>query len=246
MSRAVVPALASLLAVAAPRAAAADPPQPWLVYGGFTLEAAVAGTFYLNFSGVADELGEGTRLTVGTGGALLLPVGVGYLAHRLKLDPRPPIALEGAAAYGGLGFLVGVLVDGRDDAWGLRVGRTAWALGATGAVAGAVVGTLEVDGREEAAAWLGLPAAGFVVGGLGLGSILVLAGGLDGDHAMGQFTTGAVVGLGVGATAATVIAIRGYGDTAPGHRRQLALLGRHLPGVDLSRERLEFTLAGRF
>ncbi|HVV86143.1 MAG TPA: hypothetical protein VHE35_23965 [Kofleriaceae bacterium] len=236
-------ALAALAAAARP--AAAEPPQPWIAYGGLTLEAAVAGTFYLNFSDLADHMSEGTRLTLGTGGMVLLPIGAGYLAHRLDLEPRPALAIHGAFALGAEGFLIGALVDGRDEAWGVRAGRTSWTLGAIGAAAGAVIGGSDVDGRDEAAAWFVAPVAGFVVGGLGIGGVLAIAGGFDDDHLPGQLVTGATIGLAIGAGAATVLAVRGVGDTSPA-RRVAGVLLRHPPRLAFGPGRALVSVGGTF
>ena len=242
-------ATASLICVVAglgPRTAAAERPKPWAVYGGLSLEAAMAGTFYLNFSDLADHVGDNARVWTGFIGSTALTLGGGYLGHRFDLDPRPALAVHGAVWFGLEGFMLGTLVDGRDQAWGLRVGRTAWTLGAVGAVAGAVVGGRFVDGRDETSVWFGGPTIGFAAGGIVIGGLMVLIGGIDGDTASGQFVTGATVGLTVGLGAATALAIHGFGDTAPERRRQLAQLARYLPRVAARDDRVTLTIAGQF
>ncbi len=247
MSRLAVTATFALGALAASaRTAIADRPDPSFVYGALTAEAAMAGTFYLNFSDLADHVGESVRLPVGFVATLGGPFGVGYLAYRTKPDPRPGLIVHGAAWYAFDGFLLGTLIDGRDQAWGLRIGPTAWTLGALGLVGGGVLGARYVDGRDESVAWFAAPVGGFVAGGIGLGGLLVLLGGVDGDTASGQFVTGATVGLTVGLGAATALAIRGFGDTSPARRQQLARLARYLPRVAASPERVLLTVGGRF
>lgn len=232
MSRLTLPAVIVIAALAAgPGAAEARPVKGWEAYAGLTLEASLAGVFYINFSDVADHVGDGVRIPLGIVGMFALPVGAGFAAHRLDLDPRPALAIHGAAWYGLDGFMLGSLIDGRDQAWGLRVGKTAWTLAAIGAVGGAIVGARHVDNDDEATMWFAGPTAGFAAGGLVLGTVLVFAGGLDGDDAPGQFVTGATIGLTVGLGAATALAIRGMGDASPGRRKQVARLLRYAPRV---------------
>ena len=123
-------------------------------------------------------------------------------------------------------------------------GGAAWTLGGLGAVAGAVLGARH--GASDATAWFAGPAAGFVAGGIGLGGLLVLIGGVDGDDAPGQFVTGATVGLAVGLGAATALALRASAATSSARSRQLATVARYLPRVAASPARVLLTVGGRF
>lgn len=224
-------ALASLLV---PSAAAADDDRyAPLAYGVTFGELATAGVFALNFGTKFPN--QGPALAVNFTPILIGP-GAGLGAHFLDLDPRPALALHGGAWLGLDLFLVGALIDGRDEAFGLRAGPVAWSLGALGALAGGVLGATQIDDGDEAAWFLAAPGVGFLAGGLVLGGILVLASGLDGDQAPGRFALGAATGLGLGLGVATVMATRK--ESAPSLRAQ--------PLVDPVNDRFFVSFGGSF
>ncbi len=182
-------------------------PVAWGVMGG---ELATAGVFAANFNGVWANHGPALALNF----TPIVAVGAAaYGAYAADLDARPALAVHGAAWLGTDLFLLGALIDGREKAFGLRAGPTAWTLGIVGAIAGGVLGATEFDRDGDAHAWLAGPPAGFVAGGLLLGGALVLAGGIDGDKASGQFATGAVAGTTIGLAAALYLAHRHSSET---------------------------------
>ena len=192
--------------------AAADEPSAALAWGVTVTELATVGVLGMNF-GTRRIPKHGPALAFNFAPLLLGPAAA-YGAHATELDASPALAIHGAGWLGLELFLLGALIDGRERAWGLRAGPTAWTLGAIGAIAGGVIGATAVDDADQATAWLAAPPGGFVAGGVVLGGILVLAGGVDGDHAPGQFATGALAGLTLGLGAATYLALRGPGDPA--------------------------------
>jgi hypothetical protein len=196
----------------AARPAAADEPYAPAAWGVLVGELATAGVFAANFNDVWP--GEGPALMLNFTPMVLGPAAA-FGAYYGGLDARPALSLHGAGWMGLEGFMLGSLIDGRDESWGLRAGKFAWTLGAVGAIAGGVIGATAVDGKTETATWLVPPIVGFGGGGLVLGGLLVLIGQIDGDDAPGQFVTGAVIGLGLGLGAATFLAYRGIGDTSP-------------------------------
>ncbi len=204
--------LAASVLVSMPVAAEPDRATSTVAYGITTLELSTAGVFGLAF-GTQYKM-EGPRMLIATA-PLVLAGAAGYGAYALDADPRPALAVHGAGWLGLDLFMLGSLIEGRDKAFGLRAGPLAWTLGGIGAVAGGLVGWFGPDGSRETAAWLSAPAGGFLAGGLVLGGVLVLAGGLDGDKAPGQFTTGALAGLTIGLGAATYFVLRDRAE-APG------------------------------
>lgn len=216
--------LSSSLAAAPARA---EPPSEALAWGVATGELAVAGVLALNFG--TDYPTHGPALIVNFA-PLVLAGGAAWGAHATDLDPRPALALHGGAWFGLELFMLGALIDGRDEPFGLRAGTVAWTLGAIGTLAGGVLGATAVDDADRAKVWLGAPGAGFLAGGLVLGGVLVLASGLDGGQAPGRFAVGAAAGLAIGLGAATYYALRDDGDDAtprldPGPRRFVLSFG---------------------
>lgn len=205
--------LVLVLTLAASRPVVADEPSAAASYGVTTVELTLAGVFALNF-GTKQRIPVALNLS-----PLVLAPLAAYGADRAELDPTPALAIHGAGWLGLDLFLIGALLDGRDKRWGLRAGKFAWTLGALGTLAGGVVGATAIDGSDESGLWLAAPPAGFIAGGVLIGGILVLAGGVDGDDAPGQFATGAIAGLTIGLTVATVLGYRGFGDTDPGAAR---------------------------
>jgi hypothetical protein len=198
-------------------------------------ELGMAGMFALHFG--ARVSSDGLPVTLETFGVLGLGVGAGLAAHYGDWDPRVPQAIHGAGWVGLDLFLLGAMIDGRDQAWGMRAGRFAYSLGAVGAVGGALLGSRITDGTGSGV-WLAGPSIGFVGGGLVLGSVLVIGGGVDGDHALGQFATGAVIGglLGTG--------VAGYFAFKDPGRSTLLPTGR--PAVDVGGGRMIFSYGGAF
>lgn len=198
--------------LASARPAHAEASNEPYAYGLTVLELGTAGVFIANFNNVWPNHGPALALNFTP---MVLGPAAGLGAHYLDLDPRPALAVHGAGWLGLEGFLIGALIDGRNESWGLRRGTFAWTLGAIGAVGGGLIGATIVDGKSERWAFLGAPPIGFAAGGLFLGGLLVLIGGLDGDAASGQFATGALVGLTLGLGASTFLAWRGFDDTSP-------------------------------
>ncbi len=232
--------LIATVVASTPALAAAERPSAAPVYFATSVEAGFVGMFSLAFG---TDLGDGTVIPAGMAMTLVAPAAIGYAAHRWQLDPAPMLALHGAAWYGADMLMLGALIEGRDQAWGLRAGKLAWSMAGVGAVAGAVIGWRHVDAESESYVWLGAPVGGFVAGGLFLGGLLVLLGGVDGDTASGQFATGATVGLTLGLGAATVMAVRGLDDRP---RAKLARLARWAPRVAIDHDRLQVSVSGRF
>lgn len=231
-------ALVAAVVVAAPSSAIADTEtrtERGLAWGGLTLEASMAGVFAINF---------GTRLVPNHGPGLLfnftpmvLAPGIGWLMRDVDADPA--YAVHGAAWVGFDLFLLGTLIDGRHERDRMKVGKTAWTLGALGAVAGGVLGATRLDDRDEGLRWMVAPPAGFIAGGIGLGTLLVFIGGLDGDKALSQWTTGAAVGLAAGLGFGTYYALRSQdGDAAPRVSTT--------PSVDPGGRRFMMSFGGRF
>ena len=206
-SLAVVGVMGSM--IAARTARAEEEAYAPSAYGVLVGELAFAGVFAANFNNVWPNQGPALMLNFTP---LLLGPAAGLGAHYGNLDARPALALHGAGWMGLNGFLIGALIDGRARPSGLRVGGFAWTLGAIGAIAGGVIGATAVDGDREDDVFLGAPPAGFAVGGLVLGGLLVIIGGIDGDAAPGQFATGAVLGMTIGLGVSTYFAYRGSDD----------------------------------
>lgn len=224
---------------AAPAPAAADEPSTAAVHGTLALEATMFGVAALNFgTGLIPNHGPGLMLNMAP---LVLGPLAAYGAYKADLDPTPALAIHGAGWLGLDLFMLGALLDGRDESWGLRAGPMAWTLGALGAIAGGVLGATAVDDSDEAIAWMAAPPAGFVAGGLVLGGILVLAGGVDGHDAPGQLTTGALIGTTIGLGVAGVLAYREAGGTEPSSA--VARLGTR---IDPSPGRVMFSFGGAF
>ncbi len=197
-----------------------------LVHGIFVGELGTAGVFALNFG--TDLPDRSYQMPVNFTPLLLGPAAA-YGAYRAKLDPRPAMALHGALWLGADLFLLGALVDGRERAWQLRGGAVAWTLGGLGVLAGGLAGATAIRGDDALLAWMVGPSLGFAAGGLVLGGMLVLAGGADGDDALGQLATGAIVGTTLGLGIAGVLAYGDYRDTT----RRLARFVPHVtPGPD--------------
>lgn len=237
MKAALVLAFAAAVIVARPAPAAAEePPSPAMTYGVVSLEVATAAVFTIAFG--TDLYEHDATVYVNTFGTLALGTGSALFAHRFDLDPRPALALHGAIWVGGDLFLMGTLVDGLADDDRLAIGPTALVLGGLGAIAGGLAGATQIETQRQLGPFLAGPSVGLVAGGLGLGGLLVLIGGIDGDKAMSQFTTGAVVGVTTG------LAIAGYLVYTDRPRKRLAPPVRTM--VVPGRDRLVVSFAGTF
>jgi hypothetical protein len=217
---------------ASARAAPRDRGSSAFVHGMFVGELGTAGVFALNFG---TDLPDRYLVPVNFTPFLLAPAAA-YGAFRAKLDPRPTMALHGALWFGADLFLLGALIDGRERAWQLRRGTVAWTLGGIGVLAGGLAGAVAIRDDDALLAWMIGPPIGFAAGGLVLGGVLVLAGGADGDDALGQFATGAIVGTTLGLGVAGVLA---YSD-----HRATRRLARFVPHVTPGSDRVVVSFGG--
>jgi hypothetical protein len=233
--------LASLCALSSPRLARADTPgkdeaerrvAPWMV---LTTELSLGAT-----ATCASHTKAHQDLCIGVGvvGMLGLTVGVGLAADAWSLDPRVPQAIHGAASVGAELFLMGTLIDGRDQAFGVRAGTAAYVLGAAGVLGGAVLG-VRAHGAIPEYVTLGAPLAGLVVGGILVGLPLALVTN-DSNQADGRMATGAVVVGAFGVGAAVYLVTHQDEDHAP------AVGARVTPMIDVAAGRVGMTLSGRF
>lgn len=166
-----------------------------LAWGLLATEASMAGVFSLAFN-VKDWPSEGPAFMVNLAPLIIGP-GAAYGAYTGVLDPRPAYALHGAATIGLNLFLVGTLIDGRNQEDGRAVGAGAWILGLLGTGAGAWIGATEVDNPREGVLFFGAPVSGFAAGGiLGIATSL-LAGNTDDlfKYAVYGATAGMTVGV---------------------------------------------------
>ena len=224
--------LALLASLAAP-AAADDKRSGTMVWGEAGLELGCAGVFAIAFGTDAyDSSLAAPSLTLAP---FALAGGMALLAHRYDLGPSGPVIVHGAVWTGLDLFMLGSLIDGRNDHERLAIGPVGITLGIAGTLAGGYLASRSRTGTSDAV-WLGAAPGGFVAGGLALGGLLVLAGGLDGDRAISQFTTGAVAGLSIGLGAAIY-----YTATHPGGRTSL-----RIPSIELSKERTVISYGSAF
>lgn len=235
-------AAAAAAVLAGPSRAAAAPREPnaGIAYGVTAGELAVAGVFYLNF---------GTRLVPNHGPGMIvnaMPVLIGPAAGwgLRHGDASPALAVHGGGWLGLDMFLLGSLIDGRQERGRMKVGPAAITMGALGAIGGAYVSYRHLDTDRKASTALVAAPLGFAAGGIVLGGIYVLAGGLDGDKAPSQFATGAIAGLtiGLGVAAYTAFADEGGGDTA----RTRRLAGHLAPNVETGPRRFIVSVGGAF
>ncbi len=244
MPRLVLLAAAIVVAIATldgSPAAAGDhkPPNTAIATGAVTVELSMVAVTTLAFTTPAFTK-EGPWLVLSGLGTPIIGSLAGYAAYRHQLDPRPALAIHGAGWVGLDLFMLGTLIDGRDLRTRLEIGPTAITLGALGVVAGGLLGALEVDTSDEADVFLAAAPAGFVIGGLGLGGMLVLIGGLDGDKAGSQFATGAVVGMSLGLGVAGYLAVTGERTIVTSGAKAL------VPSIQPGSDRLVVALAGTF
>ncbi len=205
-----------------------------VAHGVLVGELSVAGVFALNFG--TDLATHNYQLPVNFT-LLALGPAAGYGAYRARLDPRPATALHGALWLGADLFLLGALVDGRDRTWQLRDGAVAWTLGGLGLVVGGLAGAIAIRDDDALTAWMVGPPLGFAAGGLVLGGMLVLGGGVDGDNAIGQLATGAMIGTALGLGFAGMLA---YTE----HREIVRRLARFVPHVMPAADRVVLSFGG--
>jgi len=207
-----------------------DAVVPLAAWGAASLELSGAAYVALRFGAHAfPEDGPGALA------ANLAPAVVGagaaFAAHHWGLDPTPALAAHGAFWTGVDLFVLGTLIDGRDQRDGLRVGPAAWILGAIGTIGGGVLGATVGDRAPEA--WLVAPTAG-AMGGALIGVLWVLlSGDISGDRSAARLTIG-VVG-GVTAAIATAAIVGAYTEPVEA-----------TPRVELGRGRVLASFGGTF
>jgi len=212
--------LVSLLTVAvllgsASDRAHAEPKDGALAWGLLSTELSTAGIFALNF-GVKGWPNKGPALALNMS-PIVIGIGAGVAAHYADIDARPAYAIHGATALGFDMFLLGMLIDGRNESDGLKVGTAAWTLGTLGMAAGGWIGATQVDsGGDEALVFFVAPMGGFLVGGF-VGTIVGLF--KRGQPAFKGAVVGATTGLAIGLAASIVYAITHDGDDQQGTPR---------------------------
>ncbi|MBA3464142.1 MAG: hypothetical protein H0T46_29575 [Deltaproteobacteria bacterium] len=224
-----------MAALAAPAAADEQRSGP-MVWGAAGLELGCAGVFAIAFGTDAYE----SSITAPT--LALAPFALGggmaYLAYRADLGPTGLIIAHGAIWTGLDLFMLGTLIDGRNDRHRMAIGPVAITLGIAGTLGGGYLASRSRTGTSDSV-WLGAAPGGFIAGGLVLGGLLVLAGGIDGDHAASQFTTGAVAGLSIGLGAAIY-----YTLTHPAPTSGTSAL--RFPSIELAHDRTMISYGGAF
>lgn len=191
-------ALLVIAALASP-ALAEDKRSGPVAWGVAGLELGMAGDFTLAFTTKVHSSSGGTLAAAL--GVFALGGGMAYLSYKADLGPTGPLVGHGAV-WGGVDlFILGSLIDGRDDRHRLKIGPTAITLGIGGTIAGGLLAYRSRTGTADTV-WLGAAPGGFLAGGLAIGGMIVLIGGLDGDKAMSQFAIGGLAGLSIGLGAA--------------------------------------------
>ncbi|MBL9016190.1 MAG: hypothetical protein JNL83_18525 [Myxococcales bacterium] len=171
-------------------------PVAWGVAG---LELGMAADFTLAFT---TKVHSSAAATTGLAlGVFALGGGMALLSHRADLGATGPVVVHGAVWAAADLFVLGSLIDGRNERDRLKIGPTAVVLGASGLIAGGIFAYRSRTGTADSI-WLGAAPGGFLAGGLAIGGILVLASGLDGDKAVSNFAIGGVAGLSIGLGAA--------------------------------------------
>jgi len=173
-----------------------DARKPEVTWGVTGAEVGMATTFALAFSSHAKAATSPGGLVALTLGTFALGGGLGYLAYKEDLSATPPLVLHGAAWVGLDMFLVGALIDGRDRRSGLRAGKTAFALGAVGAIGGGLLASRSKTATSDAV-WLVAPGGGFIVGGLVGGVAMLIAFKDKPSWAAIGALSGGVIGAGV-------------------------------------------------
>lgn len=207
-----------------------------LAYGFLAGELSMAGVFALNF-GVDGWPNEGPAFALNFAPMVIGP-GAGLAAHFLDLDPRPAYAMHGATVVGFDLFMMGLLIDGRGEQDGIRVGPTAWTLGAVGAAAGAVLGATQIGDKTEGSAFYAAPLAGFAGGGIVIGGLAALAT-KDSNKAFQRVVMGATGGLTLGIVGSLIFA------TSDGKEPRRSPRKSH-PAVTATPETVMFSYGGIF
>lgn len=225
-----------LIAAFATTAAAEDQRSGTVAWGVAGLELGMAADFTLAFTTKVHSSGAAT-----TGlalGVFAVGGGMAALAYEADLGAAGPVIGHGAAWMGLDMFLLGTLIDGRDDRHRMKIGPTSIALGIGGTIAGGLLASRSRTGTADSV-WLGAAPGGFLAGGLALGGLLVLIGGIDGDKAVSQFTIGGIAGLSIGLGAAIWYTQTQQPST---NSARTALV----PSVDIGAGRTIFSYGGAF
>jgi len=188
-----------LIAALASSAAAEDKRSGPVAWGVAGLELGTAADFTLAFTTkVHDSAAATTGLALGV---FALGGGMALLSYKADLGATGPVVVHGAVWSGIDLFVLGSLIDGRNERDRLKIGPTALVLGGGGLIAGGLLAYRSRTGTADSI-WLGAAPGGFIAGGLAIGGILVLASGIDGDKALSNFAIGGIAGLSIGLGAA--------------------------------------------
>lgn len=235
--------VALAVGLAAPRAAHAESDRlgDAMTWGVLGLEAGTAGLFTLAFTtGIGSTSAQASVLGWTP---LLLGGGITYLAYRADAGRTIPVVIHGAVWTGVDLFLVGTLLEGRNDRDRLKIGKVSLAMGVIGGLGGAALAEWTGRDKDASTVWLGAPVGSALAGGLVLGGILVLAGGVDGDKAVSQLATGTIAGLTLGLGASIY-----YGVTHPHRAKPPAAVGQVsvVPGIQVDHQRTVISFSGTF
>lgn len=225
-----------IAALAAP-AAAEDKRSGTIAWGVAGLEVGMAADFTLAFTTKVHSTSGGTLATAL--GVMALGGGSALLAYKADLGAAGPVITHGAVWMGADLFILGSLIDGRNERHRLKIGPTSIALGIGGTIAGGLFASRSRTGTADSV-WLAAAPGGFIAGGLAIGGMIVLIGGLDGDKAVSQFAIGGIAGLSIGLGAA--IWYTTTQQPAPSSAARTSLV----PTVDIGDGRTMFSYGGSF
>ena len=189
----------TMVAALASRALAEDERSGPVAWGVAGLELGVAADFALAFT--TDVHKSGAATTGLAFGVFALGGGMALLSYKADLGATGPVVVHGAVWAAADLFVLGSLIDGRNERDRLKIGPTAIVLGSAGLISGGIFAYRSRTGTADSI-WLGAAPGGFLAGGFAIGGILVLASGLDGDKAVSNFAIGGVAGLTIGLSAA--------------------------------------------
>ena len=227
----------ALIAALSTSAAAEDKRHGSLAWGMAGLELGSAGDVALAFTTKIHQTSTGTLgLALGV---FALGGGMAALAYKEDLGATGPIIAHGAAWSGFDLFLIGTLIDGRNERTRMKIGPTAIGLGIGGTIAGGLFASRSRTGTADSI-WLGAAPGGFVAGGLAIGGMIVLATGIDGDKAPSQFALGSVIGLSLGVGFAAWYSSTQQPSASSSARTSL------VPTVDIGAGRSMFSYGGVF
>ncbi len=196
--RVITAVLAAAVFCATPSRAHADEDSA-LAWGYLAGELSTAGIFYLNF-GTKSWPNKGPALALNMS-PILIGIGSAFAAHKAELDPTPAYAIHGATSLGFNMYMLGMLIDGRNERDGLKSGPLAWTLGGLGMAGGAWIGATQIDG-DSAPAYFVAPTGGFLVGGF-IGLVTGLFRRKDPFH---NAVWGATIGLAAGIAGSVIYA----------------------------------------